>query len=76
VYSATTVNWPMIRRGRYKYIEHVRQSEHPVLFDLVADPLESVNRAGDPACREAGDTLAGLLRTMMRRPVLDVAVSR
>ncbi len=37
----------MVRHGRYKYIEYV--DGPPMLFDLVADPDETANLAGDPA---------------------------
>ena len=43
----------MIRRGRHKYIQC--DADPPQLFDLVADPSESVNLAGNPA---SGDLLA------------------
>jgi len=71
VLAGTSITWPMIRRGRYKYMAHVDQGQ-PVLFDLEADPLERVNLVDDPAFREVGNDLAEQLRTAMRQPVLDV----
>lgn len=71
VFSATSVGWPMIRRGRYKLIEHAERGE-PVVFDLEADPLERVNLVDDPGHRDVGDDLAARLRKAMAEPVLDV----
>jgi len=72
VFSGTSITWPMVRRGRYKYMENVEQGHQPVLFDLEADPLERVNLVDDPAYQEVGDELAERLRTAMRQPILDV----
>jgi len=72
VYSATSLNWPMIRCGRYKYLEHA-QREIPVLFDLESDPLESVNLVDEPDYADVADELAEQLQKMMSQPVLDVA---
>ena len=36
----------MLRRGRFKYVHYV--GYQPQLFDLVADPDEERNLAGDP----------------------------
>lgn len=75
VYSATSVGWPMVRRGRHKYIEHELHGQ-PVLFDLEADPLEGANLVDDPARAEVRDELAELLRTTLRQEVLDVPAPR
>lgn len=77
VCAGTSVGWPMVRRGRYKYIEH---SEHAaraqaVLFDLEADPFESINLLDDPAYGKVAADLAARLRAVMAQPVLDVAVT-
>ena len=72
VFSATTMTWPMIRRGRYKYIDHAIRRQ-PALFDLDDDPYESVNRVDDGAYLEVGNELAARLHEVMSRPVLDVA---
>ena len=65
------VGWPMIRKGRHKYIEH---AEHPqaVLFDLEADPCERVNRVDDPAARDTVEELAATLHAVRNEPVLDL----
>jgi choline-sulfatase len=71
VLSGTSIGFPMVRRGRYKYIEHVDQGQ-PVLFDLEADPHETTNLVDDPACRDVADALAACVRETMRQPVLDL----
>ena len=38
----------MVRKGRWKYHEYI--GFEPELFDLEADPDETVNRAKDPSC--------------------------
>lgn len=43
VFSALGLGWPMIRKGRYKLIQH--WSGESVLFDLERDPSESQNVA-------------------------------
>jgi choline-sulfatase len=72
VFSATTVGWPMVRRGRFKYIAHELHEQQHVLFDVEADPLERVSIADDPRYREVRGELAELLRNTLSRPVLDV----
>ncbi|MFN3971403.1 MAG: choline-sulfatase [Gemmobacter sp.] len=56
-YAAEGSVAPMValRSGRWKYIRCAADPE--MLFDLMADPGERVNRAGDPG---AGEVLAGL----------------
>jgi arylsulfatase len=72
VCSGITVEWPMIRHGRYKFIRHGVQSQQAVLFDLEADPLERVNLFRDPAYADVRDALAARLQETMLQPVLDV----
>ena len=50
----------MVRKGRWKY--HYYAGYPPELFDLVADPEELVDRAGDPAC---GGVIADMHATLM-----------
>jgi arylsulfatase A-like enzyme len=71
VFTALSMAWPMIRRGRFKYM---RQTEHgmPVLFDLEADPHESVNLVDDPAHAQTALELTAILDAELDRPVLDV----
>jgi arylsulfatase A-like enzyme len=72
VYCATSLGWPMVRRGRYKYMEHFEQHRR-VLTDIESDPFEQVNLARDPAFHPVRDELADLVQTTMRLPILDVA---
>lgn len=74
VFSATTVTWPMVRRGPYKYIEHFEHGKdgNAVLFDLEADPTESVNRVDDPSLAAVRAELEELLDTLRAQPVLDL----
>ena len=75
VFCATSLHWPMIRRGRYKYMAHALHPELPVLFDLESDPLERVNVVDDPANRAIRDELAERLRATLCRPIVDVPAS-
>jgi arylsulfatase A-like enzyme len=47
--------WIMVESSRWKLVRWTRDAvaaaPREELFDLVADPAELVNRAGDPACR-------------------------
>ncbi len=56
-------NLQVVRTERLKYVHFAGQP--PVLFDLVEDPHELVNRAGDPGAR--GLRLEGLDRMMTWR---------
>jgi choline-sulfatase len=71
VICATTLGWPMIRRGRYKYVRHVKRGE-AILVDLEGDPFERVNLVADDAYRDVRDDLAARLDATMCQPVLDV----
>lgn len=71
VYSATSVGWPMIRTGRYKYIEPIDRKAR-VVFDLEADPLETVNLGRDPALDTIRQDLRDRLRALLQQPVLDI----
>jgi arylsulfatase A-like enzyme len=66
--------WPMIRQGRYKYIEHILHAEvgQRILFDLETDPLEQIDLFEDPAHNAAGRALAQRLHERTAQPVLDV----
>jgi arylsulfatase A-like enzyme len=75
VISGTSILWPMVRRGRFKCMQHADQGQ-PVLFDLEADPIESVNLADDPAFRDVRDELGERLRSTMSQSILDVPVAR
>ena len=69
--SATTVGWPMARRGRFKRIEHVEHG-HPILFDLEADPGERTDLAGDPAHAAVLEDLGTAIEDAIKRPPFEV----
>jgi arylsulfatase A-like enzyme len=74
VFCATTLTFPMVRRGKFKYIRHVEHGQ-PVLFDLDADPDESVNLVDDPAYADVVADLEARLAEEMRQPVLHLSAS-
>ena len=43
-----------------------------MLFDLEADPCESVNLVDEPACRDVRDDLAQRLHDAMLQPVVAI----
>jgi arylsulfatase len=69
VFCATSLDAPMVRRGPYKYVRHSDTGEH-MLFDLDADPMESVNRVDDPGFASIRAELVGRLRDHLERPRL------
>jgi choline-sulfatase len=71
VVCATTMGWPMIRRGSLKYIRNVL-SDPAALFDLDQDPGETVSVLNDPAYSSAGDELSSLLEQELARDVPDL----
>jgi arylsulfatase len=70
---ATTMGYPMIRRGNLKRIER-RNWNGPdsLLFDLDRDPGETTDFAADPAYRERVFELAIGLKLEMERPAPDL----
>jgi arylsulfatase A-like enzyme len=72
VLCATTLDWPMVRRGRHKYLIHAVHRDQPVLFDLEADPLERVNVVDEPAYRTVRDELSATLYEALSESVLDI----
>jgi arylsulfatase len=68
VLCATTMGWPMIRRGSFKYIMHVL-SKPSVLFDLEHDPGEAVSVLDAPECRSVAEELSSRLDEELARPV-------
>lgn len=78
VYSAFSMNWPMVRRGRHKYIREMGWGDE-VLFDLDADPGERVDLAGAPDTEAIRADLAARvdhqLATSSLRADLDAAVT-
>jgi arylsulfatase len=70
--------WPMIRNGRYKYLEHIDHAEvgQRVLFDLEDDPHEARNLFDAQSHDEVGRDLAERLRASLRRPVPDIPGAR
>jgi choline-sulfatase len=60
VFCATTMGWPMVRRGSYKLIMN-KPWRVPALFDLDRDPGERVNLADDPAHADVAVELRALL---------------
>ena len=71
VLCATTMGWPMIRRGPHKYILHVLSNPN-ALFDLDRDPGETVSVLDDPAYRSVADELLSLLEHELARGVPDM----
>lgn len=63
VFSAISMGWPMVRRGRFKLIGHAQRPGR-VLFDLERDPQEQVNLAGDPQLVDVRDDLVARLDAM------------
>jgi arylsulfatase A-like enzyme len=51
----------MVRRGQLKYIDHGHEPAQ--LFDLDADPDETVNRSGDPVLAQQEAKLRAISRT-------------
>jgi choline-sulfatase len=64
VYSAISIGWPMVRRGQYKLMTHHAPGRMPVLYDLDADPNETVTRAKDPDLADVRAELTRLLDAM------------
>jgi arylsulfatase A-like enzyme len=72
VFSGTGITgWPMIRSGRFKYIQHGWPGE-AVLFDLEADPREQVNLADDPRYAGVCRDLAARLQLMIVQEAADL----
>jgi choline-sulfatase len=68
---ATNLGWPGVRQGAMKLILHTPELSG-VLFDLDADPDETVDVAGDPAHRCAEEELGEHLRATFARPPADL----
>jgi arylsulfatase A-like enzyme len=66
VVCATTMGWPMMRRGSLKYMVH-QESGTGALFDLDADAGETINVLDDPAYSSLADELRGLLDAELAR---------
>ena len=77
VFSATSVGWPMVRRGKHKYIEHGQHGKNgqAVLFDLEADPGERTNVIEDPDLATVRTELECLLDRARAMPMLNTVVS-
>ncbi|WP_068297932.1 sulfatase-like hydrolase/transferase [Pararhodobacter sp. CCB-MM2] len=59
----------MLRKGRWKLIHYV--GFPPELFDIEADPEESVNRATDPSCAQALAEMQAALRAICDPEAVD-----
>jgi arylsulfatase len=68
VMCATTMGWPMIRRGRFKYIRPL-VARPGVLFDLERDPGETVDLLEDPSCESVATELSSRLDQELARGV-------
>jgi arylsulfatase len=68
VLCATTMGWPMIRRGPMKYIVHLLSNPN-VLFDLDRDPGETVSVLDDPGYRSVAGELSSLLEQELARGI-------
>jgi choline-sulfatase len=75
VVCATTMGWPMIRRGNVKYMRH-GGSRVEVLFDLDEDPGETTTRHEDSAYCEVRDELSAALDAVLARGVPELQVAR
>ena len=71
VLCATTMGWPMVRRGPLKYIVHLLSSPN-ALFDLERDPGETVSVLDDPDYRSVADELSSLLEYELARGIPDM----
>jgi choline-sulfatase len=72
VVCGVSILFPMVRRGRFKYMCHLDQGQ-PVLFDLDSDPHESRNLVDEPGFESVRDDLAEETRRAVERPVLGVS---
>lgn len=68
VFSAMSLGWPMIRKGRFKYVWH--WSGDQMLFDLESDPGESRNVVADHP--KVVEELSIHLQLQLKRPMFDV----
>lgn len=68
VYSGFSVGWPMVRRGRHKYIRHSGWGVD-ALFDVISDPEESRDIT---SLDEGGEVKASLMAEFERVWALDV----
>ena len=70
VFSALSLGWPMIRKGRFKYVWH--WSGDHMLFDLDADPAETRNLvANHPTVIQ---DLSVHLQLQLKRPMFEFRV--
>jgi arylsulfatase len=70
VFSALGVGWPMIRKGRFKYIWH--WSGDHILFDLESDPGETKSVAGEHP--DVVMELSVHLQLQLKRPLFEFRV--
>jgi iduronate 2-sulfatase len=56
-----------IRTHKFRYVEYDRGEAGVMLFDVVDDPHEQVNRANDPHLKSERDRLALLAREVLER---------
>jgi choline-sulfatase len=75
VFCATTMGWPMVRRGAFKYLEQ-RSSRTGVLFDLDHDPEERVDLLARGGVGRLADDLRAALDEEMARPPIDAPGAR
>jgi arylsulfatase A-like enzyme len=66
VFCATSLGWPMVRRGRYKLILN-RAWKVAALFDMERDPGETVNLTDDAGCADVAAELRALLDAELAR---------
>jgi arylsulfatase len=71
VFCATSVGFPMVRRGPLKYLVNGRTGE-PLLIDLSRDPGETRSVLGEPAYRTEAAELAALLDAELARGIPDL----
>lgn len=67
VFCGTTTGWPMVRRGPLKYMTTNEDRSAGVLFDLEADPGETIDLRRDAGYRSDVESLSAALAAELAR---------